>query len=100
MPDVTVFSLVRSSAESGVIWTCVPGWYWGYWGYYWSSCAWVDAVPVSYTVGTLVTGLAEPAHERIAFAGAAKGILECASSTQQSIDAAVAYIYSQYPTPP
>jgi len=100
MPDLTVFSLVRSSEESGVIWTCVPGYYWGWWGYTWSSCAWVEAVPVQYTVGTLLTGVADPAKQMIPFAGSAKGILDCASSTQQSIETAVSFIYSKYPALP
>jgi hypothetical protein len=100
MPDLTLFSLVRSSEETGVVWTCVPGYWWGYWGWMWSSCAWLEAVPVDYTVGTLVVGVADPKAEKVVFGGAAKGILECRSNTYESINTAVHAIFAGYPTPP
>ena len=74
-----------------------PSYWWTGWGYAWDPCAWMVEVPVVYTEGTVVVGLADPAVSKVVFGGVLQGILECSDSTGR-IQAGVARIFQDYPT--
>lgn len=95
-PDVVLFTLSKTTEEDAVYWECVGGWY-GYWYWVWDPCAWMVPIPIEYTVGTLVVGLADPAQEKVVFGGAAQNILECDSDVVGRIDHAVDIIFDYYP---
>jgi len=96
-PDLALFSIAASHKETGTTWVCTPGYWWTGWGYAWDPCAWMVEVPVVYTEGTVVVGLADPAVSKVVFGGVLQGILECSDSTGR-IQAGVARIFQDYPT--
>jgi len=99
-PDLVVFNVAGSSGETGTVWTCVPGYVWWGWYWYWDPCAWYEAVPVEYTVGTVVVGLADGVNRetgQVVFGGAVQGVLEC-GDTQARLEAGVNSIFDAYPT--
>jgi len=54
-------------------------------------------IPVTYTEGTLVVGLADPAADKVVFGGVLQGVLECSSDTAGRIQSGVARIFQDYP---
>lgn len=98
-PDLALFNLAATQQETTTTWECVPGYWWTGWGYAWDPCAWMVEVPVTYTEGTLVIGLADPAAQQVVFGGALQGVLECGDSAAR-IQAGVARIFGDYPVTP
>ncbi len=97
MPDVVAFSLAASDTDTGIVYECVPGYYWyGWWGYVWDPCAWLAPVEVDYEVATVIVGLADPADEEVVFGGAVQGVLECGDSRDR-LEAGIADIFDDYP---
>jgi hypothetical protein len=97
MPDVVLFSLAASEEDTGIIYECVPGYYWyGWWGYVWDPCAWLQPVPVDYSVATVLIGLADVADEEVVFGGTIQGILECGDAHDRLVDG-VQEIFEDYP---
>jgi hypothetical protein len=96
-PDLVVFSLAASDDETGIVYECVPGYYWyGWWGYVWDPCAWLAPIPVDYEVATVVVGVADPVEEEVVFGGAIQGVLECGDADDR-LDAGVKRIFEDYP---
>jgi hypothetical protein len=100
-PDVFAFSLASTEDENAIYWECVPGNWWGYWGWYWDSCAWLQPIYVDYSVGTVIVGLNDPKKEQVVFGGLIQGIVYGDDSAQERIDDGVAKVFDEYPvTPP
>lgn len=97
-PDLLVATAAASSDEAGVVWECVPGWYWWGWQAVWDSCAWVEPIPVTYSVGTLVVALVEASSNEVVFGGFGQGLLECGDG-EDRIVAVVDDIFDSYPLP-
>ena len=95
-PDVVLFALSKTEDEDAVYWECVGGWY-GYWYWVWDPCAWMVPVPIEYTVGSLVVGLADPAEEKVVFGGVSQSILECDTDLSERIEEAVDTMFEDYP---
>jgi Domain of unknown function (DUF4136) len=96
-PDVVLFSLAASDTDTGVVYECVDGYIWyGWWGYVWDPCAWLEPVAVDYEVATVLVGLADPANEEVVFGGVVQGILECGDVSDR-LDDGVKRIFSDYP---
>lgn len=98
-PDLALFNLANTELETSTYWECTPGYWWTGWGYAWDPCAWMVEVPVTYTEGTVVIGLADPVAQTVVFGGALQGVLECGDSAAR-IQAGVARIFSDYPVTP
>jgi hypothetical protein len=98
-PDLALFNLAATQQETTTSWECVPGYWWTGWSYAWDPCAWMVEVPVTYTEGTLVVGLADPAAQQVVFGGALQGVLECGDSAAR-IESGVARIFGEYPVVP
>ena len=97
-PDLGLFNIAGTKQEVGTTWICVPGYYWTGWGYIWDPCAWMSEIPVVYTEGTVVVGLADVAATKVVFGGVLQGILECGGDTAARIQSGVERIFAQYPT--
>lgn len=97
-PDVWVFDVAATEDQDGVVWSCVGGWtWWGWWGWVWDPCAWLAPVPVTYSVGTMIIGLADAAQENVVFGGVMQGVLGCDSDIEGRIQSGVSRVFSDYP---
>jgi len=96
-PDLALFNMAATQKQMGTTWECTPGYWWTGWGYVWDPCAWMVEIPVTYTEGTLVVGLADPAADKVVFGGVLQGVLECSSDTAGRIQSGVARIFQDYP---
>ena len=58
---------------------CVGGWWWGYWGWYWDSCAYWRPTYVEWDVGSLLIPVGPPPAEgedpELIFAGLAQSVV-------------------------
>lgn len=95
-PDLVVFTAAASEDKDAVVWECVPGWSWWGWWYTWDPCAWLQPVPVDYSVGTVVVGLANPNTEEVVFGGVVQGVLDC-GNTDQRLSDAISDVFDDYP---
>jgi len=95
-PDVWVGNLAWLNEQSSIVYECVPGDWWGYWGWYWEPCDWVYPTIVDYEVGSLLITVGEAATQTPVFIGLARGV-EPREDTPDRVDAAVADIFSQWP---
>ncbi len=95
-PDVVLFTLSTTRTETDIYYECQDGWWYGWWYWAWDPCAWLVPIPVEYTLGSLVVGLADPAEEKVVFGGAAQGILECGDVNNRIVQA-VDDIFDEYP---
>ena len=99
-PDVWLFDVAATESQSGVIWTCMSGWvWWGGWGWVWDPCAWIAPIQVSYSIGTVIVGLADAEHEKVVFGGVIQGALTC-GNTETRIQEGVRAVFAEYPEPP
>jgi hypothetical protein len=98
-PNLGLFNVAATMQEVGTTWICVPGYYWSGWGYIWDPCAWMSEIPVKYTEGTVIVGLADVAATKVVFGGVLQGILECGGDTAARIQSGVERIFTQYPKP-
>jgi uncharacterized protein DUF4136 len=96
-PDLALFNIAATQKQMGTTWQCTPGYWWTGWGYTWDPCAWMVEIPVTYTEGTLVVGLAQPADSKVVFGGVLQGVLECSSDTVGRIQSGVQRIFLDYP---
>ncbi|HWO14640.1 MAG TPA: DUF4136 domain-containing protein [Polyangiaceae bacterium] len=97
-PDLVLFNIAATQGETGTQWVCTPGYIWVGWYYVWDPCAWMVEVPVAYTEGTLIVGLADLDLSKVVFGGVLQGILECGGDTESRIQSGVARIFQDYPT--
>lgn len=98
--DLVVFSLARTSEETGVVWTCVPGYEWWGWYWYWDPCAWLAPLYVDYTVGSLIVGLAAPNEEEVVFGGLLQGVADGSGDPEDRIRDGVHVMFRDYPETP
>jgi hypothetical protein len=96
-PDVWVGNLAWVGEQSSIVYECVPGNWWGYWGWYWDYCAWSYPTIVDYEVGSLLITVGQAAPEKPVFIGLARGI-DPSVDTRDRVDTAVAEIFSQWPS--
>lgn len=96
-PDLALFNIAATTGELGTTWVCSPGYVWIGWGYVWDPCAWMVEVPVTYTEGTLIVGLADPELSKVVFGGVLQGPVAC-GDTDTRIQAGVERIFQDYPT--
>jgi hypothetical protein len=96
-PDLIAFSLASTDVDAALSWSCVPGYWYGYWDWSYDPCSVVSPYYDSYTVGTLVVGLVDPVLEKTVFGGVAQSILDD-SNVDDDIDDAVEDIFDAYPS--
>jgi len=98
--DLEVSSLGSGSTASGVEWICVPGYWWGYWGWTWDPCAWTEPVPVTYAIGHVLVALSDPKLKEAVFVGLLQGIADGEGNTEQRIRSGVHRMFDSYPATP
>jgi hypothetical protein len=98
--DLVIVSLGSTEDKGGYYWECVPGYWWGYWGWAWDTCAWLEPVYVNYKIGTMALGLADPSKEDVVFGGLLQGIADGSNNVEDRIRNGVHTMFKDYPVPP
>ncbi|MFT3924940.1 MAG: DUF4136 domain-containing protein [Myxococcales bacterium] len=98
-PDLVAVSLASTQDHAGYTWSCVDGYWWGYWTYTYNPCAWLEPVYTEFTTGSVAVLLVDPAMQEAVFGGVMKSVLEgnSQSDIDQNIDNGVAQIFESYP---
>jgi hypothetical protein len=100
-PDLWAANGLARDVEGGYVYQCVGGWWWGYWGWYWDSCAYWVPTYVEYDIGSLFipVGLpivGEPPPDLI-FAGLAQSVVGSGGDPETKARQAVQLIFEQWP---
>jgi hypothetical protein len=95
--DLIVATMGSTKSQDAIYWECVPGYWWGYYGWYWDSCAWLDPEYVEFAVGSLVLGLGDPEMKDIVFGGLLQGVVTGGGDATERIRAGVHEMFLQYP---
>jgi hypothetical protein len=102
-PDLWAANGLARATEGGYYYECVGGWWWGYWGWYWDSCAYWRPTYVEYDVGSLLIPVGPPpaANEEpeLIFAGLAQSVVGTGADTETKVRFAVEEIFKQWPDP-
>ena len=100
-PDLFAANGLGRTTGEGTVWQCVPGWWWGYWGWVWDPCAWLTPVPVEFDIGNLLVPVGPPPVEgedtRPVFAGLAQAIAGTGANVENTVRQAVQLIFNQWP---
>jgi hypothetical protein len=100
-PDLWAANGLARTTDGGYYYECVGGWWWGYWGWYWDSCASWYPVYVEYDVGNLLIPVGPPPAEgeepAPIFAGLAQSIVGTGTDAQTTVRQAVQAIFQQWP---
>jgi hypothetical protein len=92
--------LVRSSDE-GYVYDCCGGWWWGYWGWYWNSCAYLCPIYVEFEVGSLFIPVGLPPDQGeqpgAVFGGLVRSLVDSGTPTDEQLRTAVNAIFQQWP---
>ena len=102
-PDLWAANGVARDTNGGYVYQCVGGWWWGYWGWYWDSCAYWVPTYVEYDIGSLLipVGLplaGDPPPDLI-FAGLAQSVVGSGGDPETKARQAVQLIFQQWPDP-
>lgn len=96
-PDLWIVSMAATEEETGTYWSCVGGWEWWGWYYYWDPCAWLVPIEFEYTEGTLLVATIDANSHEAVFGGVVEGILECDDDLETRIESGVDEIFRDYP---
>jgi len=102
-PDLWAANGLSRTTEGGYYYECVGGWWWGYWGWYWDSCAYWRPTYVEWDVGSLLVPVGLPPvggdTPQLIFAGLAQSVLGTGADTKTKVQEAVQEIFAQWPDP-
>lgn len=102
-PDLWAANGLAQSTDGGWYYECVGGWWWGYWGWYWDSCAYWRPTYVEWDVGSLLIPVGPPPADgsdpELIFAGLAQSVLGTGADTETKVREAVRLIFAQWPDP-
>lgn len=102
-PDLWAANGLGRSSDSGYVYDCCGGWWWGYWGWYWDPCAYWCPVYVEYEVGSLFVPVGPPPEEgqppAAVFAGLARALVSTGTPTEDKVRFAIQEIFQQWPDP-
>ena len=100
-PDLWAANGVSRETNGGYYYECVGGWWWGYWGWYWDSCAYWVPTYVEYDVGSLLIPVGLPPVDdetpHLIFAGLAQSVVGTGADTATKVRAAIDQIFAQWP---
>jgi hypothetical protein len=100
-PDLWAANGLSRTTDGGWYYECVGGWWWGYWGWYWDSCAYWRPTYVEWDVGSLLIPvglpLADDAEPELIFAGLAQSVIGTGADTETKVQEAVRLIFDQWP---
>lgn len=95
--DLMVVSLGSTKDDDAIYWECVPGYWWGYWGYVWDSCAWLEPIYIEYTIGSMALGLVDEKEQDVVFGGLLQGVADGAGNAEERIRDGVTEMFKEYP---
>ncbi len=102
-PDLWAANGVSRETEGGYYYECVGGWWWGYWGWYWDSCAYWVPTYVEYDVGSLLVPIGLPpvgdATPDLIFAGLAQSVVGSGGDAMTKAQQAIELIFEKWPDP-
>ena len=102
-PDLWAANGVARDTNGGYFYECVGDWWWGYWGWYWNSCAYWVPTYVEYDVGSLLIPVGLPVvgdpPPDLIFAGLAQAVVGSGGDPETNARQAVELIFSQWPDP-
>ncbi|MDH3200448.1 MAG: DUF4136 domain-containing protein [Myxococcales bacterium] len=96
-PDLWAGNVGAVTEEQGVVYDCIGGWWWGYWGWYWDPCAWIVPRIIDFDVGSLLIPVGSSATQEPIFWGLARGIDYVGADNEERIRNAVTAIFAQWP---
>jgi hypothetical protein len=100
-PDLWAANGLARSNGDGYVYDCCGGWWWGYWGWYWNSCAYLCPTYVEWEVGSLFVpvGFTPEQGEQpgAVFAGLVRALAESETPTDEQLRTAVNAIFQQWP---
>jgi hypothetical protein len=99
-PDLWAANGLARETDSGYVYECCGGWWWGWWGWYWDPCGTLCPTYVEYTVGSLVVPVGFPvasgADPEIVFGGLAQALVD-GRDTEEKVRIAIQEIFRQWP---
>jgi hypothetical protein len=102
-PDLWAANGLARTTEGGYYYECVGGWWWGYWGWYWDSCAYWRPTYVEWDVGSLLIPVGPPPADgeepEMIFAGLAQSVVGTGADAESKVRFAVDAIFAQWPDP-
>jgi Domain of unknown function (DUF4136) len=98
--DLVIFSMGSTKDQDAIYWECVPGYWWGYWGWVWDNCAWLEPYYVNYTIGSVLLGLGDPEMQDVVFSGLVQGVEDNSGEAEERIRSGVHEMFKQYPEGP
>jgi len=102
-PDLWAANGLSRTTEGGYYYECIGGWWWGYWGWYWDSCAYWRPTYVEWDVGSLLIPVGPPPADgeepEMIFAGLAQSVVETGADAESKVRFAVDAIFAQWPDP-
>lgn len=102
-PDLWAANGLARTTDGGYYYECVGGWWWGYWGWYWDSCARWYPVYVEYDVGNLLIPVGPPPGDgeepAPIFGGLAQSVVGTGADAESKVRFAVDAIFAQWPDP-
>lgn len=100
-PDLWAANGLAQSTDSGYVYECCGGWWWGYWGWYWDPCAYWCPTYVEYDVGTLFIPVGLPLtsgeEPQAIFGGLAQSVLGTGPDVETKVRYAIEEIFKQWP---
>lgn len=100
-PDLYAGNGVTRETREGTAWECVPGWWWGVWGWFWDPCLWLRPIPIELDVGSLYLPVGPRPEEgddpEPVFFGTAWKLLSDDSDIDAKLESAVRAIFQQWP---
>jgi hypothetical protein len=97
-PDLRAFSLSATEDQAAVYWTCVDGYWYGYWAWSFDPCSWIEPVYTEYTEGAILVGLVDPNMSEVVFGGLIQGIAYGDSGDmEERIDDDMEEVFDAYP---
>ena len=102
-PDLWAANGLARTTEGGYYYQCVGGWVWGFFGWYWDSCAYWRPTYVEWDVGSMLIPVLPPPvegedPERI-FNGLAQSVIGTGQDAEAKVRFAVDAIFQQWPDP-
>ncbi|MBW1756139.1 MAG: hypothetical protein JRD92_10060 [Deltaproteobacteria bacterium] len=100
-PDLWAANGIARTTEGGYYYQCVGGWVWGFFGWYWDSCAYWRPTYVEWDVGSMLIPVLPPPTEgeepEPIFNGLAQSVVGTGTDVETTARAAVQAIFAQWP---
>lgn len=97
VPDLFAFSLASTEDQAALYWSCVDGYWYGYWALAWEPCAWLQPMYTEYEVGTVVVGLVDPQRAEIVYGSVIEGVVDPDGDVEERVEDDMDEAFDDYP---